>query len=771
MATANPLPRPEFEALRGHGTSFGPPQAVPDEQALDLRALIGVVQRRKILLLTIVTLVTSLAAIFISQVTPRYRAEAQLVVESANRNFAALQSVAPGISNDYYTNETQAAILSSRELAGKVVDRLDLTHHPLFQRGAAKPPGAFKSTLHVVTAWLHDTLSSVLSIFRASDELPDLGVPFQPEADRDSEQREAAIDRILGGLTITPAERSRVISVQYSSTDSAFAATAANAVAEAYILEQVTRKEDVTKQASAWLDARVEELRARVIESKNRLENFRRESGIVALDTGGSVLQQQLAELNGELTRSRTAASEADARYRQVEQLIKSENGIETAAVVLDSPLIQRLREQEAQVVRKLAELKNQLRPGHPRFGLAENEIKELRENITVEATKIIRNLDNERDLARIRLANLQGEVARVQARLDQQNEAEGTMRALDSEVKANNQLYETMLSRLKETRIQDDSVQQADARLISRAVVPGRPYYPRKQLMIAAALAVSMVLALMVAFLVEFLDAGFRSVAQLEAASGVPTLATVPLLPHRLMAEKLPHEIAIEQPNSVFSEAIRSLRTGLVLSNVDYPPKTVLVTSSLPNEGKTTTALAIAASAARSGQRTVLVDCDLRKPSIGDAVRLPRSKGLTDFLTGQARLNDVLELDPKSGMHVITAGSPAHNTADLLGSMHMRGLNQALAEQFDLVIYDMPPLLAVSDALVMVRNVDKTILVVRWAKTRRETAISVLRQLIEAGADVAGIVLSQIDIRRHAQYDASHGGRYESVYRRYYTT
>ena len=781
MATAIPLdpPDPPVREPKGRAAAPSPAQLQgggEDEPALNLQMLLEVLQRRKILILVIVAVVTTLAAIYVSQLTPRFSAEAQVIVEGARQRVVDIDVVAQGISDDRYTNETQAAIIGSREIAAQVVDRLNLTEHPLFVR-KSKKPGFFGAAIKTIKGFVSGAAGAVISLVRPRSALlsADAAADALNDArDPDEEAREFRndiIDYIQGGIDAQPSERSRVISISYSSTDPDFAALMANTVAEVYILDQLNRKTESTRQATAWLDTRVEELRQRVVETKRRLEEFRRDSGFVEIK-GTSILQEQMAGLQVELSKARTSRAEAEARAAQVDELLRSDGGIETAAAVLDSLLIQRLREQEATVVRKIAELRTQLRDGHPRLALAVNALKELRESIRNEVQKIVRNLENEAELARLREANLNREIEDVQARIDSQNESEVTIRSLESEVDANQRLYETMLSRLKETRIQDDTLQQADARIISRAVVPRSPYFPKKRALILLAFVVSLGVGVFAAFVVEYLDAGFRTASQVESMTGLPVIGVLPVVgrTRRGKLVRRAHEIAVERPNSVFGEAVRSLRTGLALSNVDHPPRTVLVCSAVPQEGKSSVALSIACSAAKSGQRTIIVDCDLRSPRIHEYLGLPNETGLTDFLMGAVTLEQALEFDPKSGVHVLAAGRHAPNPPDMLGSMHMFNLMRRLGETYDLVVFDTPPLLAVSDSLILGRAADKVVFVARWAKTRRDSSIIALRQLLEAGADVAGVVLSQVDTRQHASYEISRTGHYFDNYHKYYS-
>lgn len=740
------------------------------EPTLDLRRVLAILKRRKVLILGVMFVTTSLATLIVSQVTPLYRAEAMLVIEKNRQTIAPIQAVVQGLNPDYLTNETEAAVITSRELAAKAVERLNLVGNPLFNSELRpKKKGSFRSLLDPIKAVISENVITPIKegLFGTQSSVPD-GTILSPDEKR-RQLVQSAIDSYAAGLSVRTADRSRVITIQYVSTDPRMAALAVNTTAELYILDQLTSKGDTTSRASEWLNQRVNELRQRVIDSEQRLDAYRRESGII--DVGGATIYQtQLARLNEELILSRTKLAESEARAQQVQQQLKL-GSMDTAAAVLDNRLIQGLREQETQVVRKLAELKTQFRDGHPQVKLTEHELEQLQTKIASEVSKIGANLGNELNISRVRAQILDHEVGELQTKLQKQNEAEVNIRSLESEVNANKKLYETLLSRLKETDVQQDStLQQPDARIISRATVPQGPFYPRKNMMVIASLVVSAVLGMGLALVIEFLDSGFRSLSQVESYTGLPTLAMVPSLKATDRQNKRPHEIATERPNSGYGEAIRTIRTGLLLTHIDHPPRTVMFTSSVPGEGKSALALSVACATARSAQKAIILDCDLRHSTLHNYLGYPNKVGLSEFLAGQASLEDVVEIDPRSGVHFITSGSRAPNPVDLLGSQEMKKLLTRLSSLYDLVVLDSPPVLAVSDALVLVRNVDKVIFLIRWEKTRRETAMSGLKLLLDAGADIAGIALTQVDVRKHATYDyADSGYYYASSYKNYY--
>ena len=746
------------------------------QEVLDLRHLLGALRRHKILIAGTMFAITSLAVLFVNQITPLYKAEAQLVIEASRQNVVDIEAVIQGLNPDWMTNETEAAVIGSRELAIKAVERLNLANSPLFNSDLGPPPkkGLVASLVGSVKALLPEWVFDPARLFgggRAEEAEEAPAVELSPEESRALALHQAT-DAYLGGLSVVPEESSRVITVQYNSPDPQMAALAANTTAEIYILDQLSTRGEATLQATEWLSERVNEMRDRVVDSETRLEEFRRESGIVEVG-GATIYQRQRAALNEELILARTQRAEAKARYGQINDLLEAGEGIDTVAAVLGSPLIQNLRGQEATVVRKIAVLRTQYREGHPQMQLTLTELADLREKIAIEVGRIVDNLGNELEIAQVREVNLEREVRRLDNLLGEQNQAEVTLRGLESEVRANKQLYETLLTRFKETSVQhDEMLQQADARIISRATVPGGPYYPRKRLMIMAALVVSLVIGVALALISELLDFGFRNLSQIETYTGLPTMGVVPMISGLKAQGKLPHEIAVERPNSAYGEAIRTLRTGLLLSRADQPPRSVIVTSSVPGEGKTATALALACTAAKASQKVIIIDCDLRHSMLHVCFDCPNGVGLSDYLAGQAALEDVIEIDPRSGVHFITAGSRAPNPPDLLGSREAIELLQRLTQLYDMVVLDTPPLLAVSDALVLVRHVDKTLFLVRWEKTRRDVVLMGLKQVIEAGADLAGIVLSLVDVRKQAKYDytAASGYYYYGSYRKYYT-
>jgi polysaccharide biosynthesis transport protein len=340
-------------------------------------------------------------------------------------------------------------------------------------------------------------------------------------------------------------------------------------------------------------------------------------------------------------------------------------------------------------------------------------------------------------------------------------------LRALEREAQANRLLFESFLSRFKETS-QQKELQQADARIISRAEVPVGASFPKKRLIIAIALVGSAFLGVLLVFVLERLDNGFRTAGQIEQQTGVPSLGMIPVIKGKANLRYVDRYV-IYKPTSSVSESIRSIRTSVMLSDVDEPPKVIALTSTLPYEGKTMLSLNLARVAAASGQRVLLLDGDLRRPRVHRSLGINNDKSIIELLNGELQLNEVCHVEEGTGMLVVPGKVVHANPMDLLNSNAMRSFISGLRGRFDQVIIDAPPILAVSDIKVIGQYSDKVIYCIKWNDTPREAAIAGLRQVIDAHLPLAGTVLTHVDVKKHAQYGYGDSGDYYGRHKEYY--
>ena len=701
-----------------------------------------------------VLLLTSLSVLVSFQLPRSFQATALVMIEPRQSQVVEIESVLSGLPPGAETLNSEIQVIRSRRLADRVIEKLNLEADPEFN-----PALRDKSLIASAIGWLREQKQNLLP----KDEEDDSSVLLQ--ADPEALKRAAIVSTLIAAVAVAPKEQSRVISVTVRSENGVKAARLANSLVDQYLVDQLEAKFEATKRANEWLQGRLEELRQVVEASERAVEDFRQEQGLVKGKDDVSLASAQVSELSSQIIIARARQAESVARLQKIEELTKR-GGVESAADVLSSRLIQNLRERESDVLGRAAELSTQYGPKHPRMIAVRNEIRDLRAKIGAEVKKVVEGLRNEVEVAKAREKSLELSLQSLSGRVGQLNRKDVQLRALEREADANRTLLETFLNRFKETSAQNE-FQTPDARVISAADIPTVPYFPNKPLIVGGTLMVSIFLGVVFVFAIEQLDAGFRSMEQIETLSGYPALGLIPLL----KSKTDPIQFVIDDPTSAYAEALRSLQVGLALSDVDRPPKTIMVTSCGAEEGKTTMCVSLARLIARSGKRAILIDCDLRRPTVHQRLDLPRSPGLVELLADQMDPEKVIRRDELSGASVISAGEHAASPPDLLGSDQMKRFLAELAKVYDFVILDCSPVLAVTDSRVLTRLADKTVFVIQWEKTRRETVLHGMKQIREAGGKLAGAVLTRVDVKRHAQYDFADSGYYHGRYKKYYTT
>ena len=734
---------------------------------IDVRDVLSRLRRRKWTILGTSLLLTIIAAVITFQLTPRYRAEAQVMIDARHNRVVNVDEVLSGLTGERETIESERRVIGSRALAEKVIARLQLGRLPEFDP-ALRPPHPLMQLLNEavllsgefsegagIPGFFGDLVSAVWSDSpRPPDEIAEA-------------RRARIVDTFLDKLEVLPDGRSRVLTISFVSEQPELAAKIANTIAEFYLVDQLEAKYEATRLASEWLTDRTAEMREKVKASEDAVEAFRRQAGLLE-GKGVTLASQQVAELNTQLILARGTRAETEARLRQVQALLTEGAGPESAAEVLSAPTIVRLKEQEAEVTRRAAELGTQYGPKHPRIINVHAELADIKGKLEAEVQKIVQSFRNEAAVARARETSLAAGLEALKGNVGRANSAEVRLRALEREANANRALFENFLTRLKETTAQQD-LQRPDARLISRADLPDRPAYPRKKLVLACALFLSLITALALAFLLERLDAGFRSADQVEGLFGVPGLGLIPLLSGGRRRGKRPERYVLSRPASALAESLRTLHTALLFSDIMRPPRTVLITSSVPREGKSTIALAWSRLMAKAGRRVLLIDADLRHPRVGSALQLSRGPGLADTLQQSVSWRDTVQRDIETGLDVIVAGESTLSPTDLLASPAMSQLLSEAGAEYDLVLLDSPPVVPVSDSRILASLVDKTVFVIRWASTPRAVCDYGIKHLREAGGSLAGAVLSMVNVREHARYSYGDSGAYYGASRKYY--
>src|SRR5919106_3708607 len=576
------------------------------------------------------------------------------------------------------------------------------------------------------------------------------------------------ISNVAGRLTAEQVGKSYVISLGVLTEDPVKAAQIANTLAEEYLVSQVEAKYAAADRATEWLSARIDELRGKVLEAEAKIVEYRTQNHLVNTQSDNP-LTLQFFELNTQLALAQAERAEAEARLSRTRGMLDS-GGIDTAALVMTSPLMDSLREQETELLRRLADMSSVYGDNHPQMVNTRAEIQSIRDKMLDEVRRIVEQLEDQVSVTAARERELQNNMTRLQGEASRVDLAGVELSALQGEVDTNRQLFQAFLSRFREI-VEQQGLQEADAKILSRAEPPNRPSHPRTMLLTVIAFGASVVIGILLVFLIERWDAeyGFRSADEIQAALGVRALALVPDLSRRETQGIAAEDYILQKPNSAYAEALQRVRTNLFLIDGERPPKTVLITSSVPLEGKSTIAASLARQSARSGLKVILIDADLRRPRLHEVIGLPNQNGLSEVLTGRANPESAIKRDEKSGLDFLPAGVGVVSPPDLFRSSTMRILLEETAAYYDLVILDSPPVAAVSDALTLSGMVDKSLYVIRWERTPRNVALAGIRQMLDAGADIAGVVLSRVDVKKHARYGYADSGYYQGRYRKYY--
>jgi len=688
----------------------------------NLQFLFGVLSRWRWFLLAFVGVVTSVAFGVVQRMPPRYQAQTQIVLQappSASPLAASPLALLGGGAG--VNNETEVAILTSLNLADQVIERLDLAHKSYFN------PAALKAD---------DLLSRLLGRGQQADAPP-------------AEIRAVVTDRYFQSLTVHAGDRSRAVDIAFVADNPQLAADLANSLAQVYIDDQIRAHRQAMAQESDWLTDHVEELRQRVSEAQRRLEQFKSQHGVLDAN-GGTFLDREIVDYNQQLTNTQISRAQVEERARQLEALGRQAKGAESTSSAIDSPILQRLRDEEMMDARQVAELSTTLRDGHPRLGAAKAQLDSVRDKITVETRRLIDAAENQVKLSREQENSLKAKLDDLNRQFQGQVASSENLRVLEVDLKTTTEMYGAMLNRLREASALDDRVDAARARVISPAAPVNRPIAPRKVPLVAGAAAAATMVGLLMAFLLEYLDVGFRTRRQIEEATGMETVASLPELKDVKQVDRA--EIAgLLKANPSFIEAIRYARVSLCLApDPDRTVRGILVTSALPGEGKSFVSVALGLSFAGGGKRTITVDCDLRRntPSAWP--------GLAQVLLGTASLEDCLHKDKLTGLYHLPAGQVDGliDPPQLLASPQMRALYQQLTARFDAVVLDTPPVKLFPDALIVQQLVDKVFFLVRWAKTRREVSIDALKTIVQCGHFSPVVGLTLVDFRQLPRFD-----------------
>jgi len=723
--------------------------------SIDLFAIVaGVLRRWK--MITAMTLFALIATYGVVKLKPPvYKSTVEILVYDPQRQIdASVQKpISPFVeAMGYDAIATEINIIKSKSVALRVARELGLESDPELQAHS------------ILAEWAE--LIGFPGLGRADNNSAQITGGTEEEK---AEKLDQAADALLGNLQVW--SESYIIFVSVTSRSPMQAQRLASTIANDYLASQREARQDALRRVAGWLKGRVDDQQSRVLETESAIEKFKAKTEI--RDTEFSNMrEQQIAAINAQIAIARITVEEKRARLDQARRVTDTKGDIQGMTTTpSDSPSIPELissgaladlRRKQVELSWRLTDLQNKPGEQYGHVIAMRTELAGINKQINAEIEHILGNLKNSYDIAVRRQQGLEADSQRLTAVHD--SESYQKLQELRRAADADRKLYESYLSQYNEIS-ERSTLQNASARIISPASLPRSPTSSRRMLLYALGGMLGIGGGFLLAFLLEYFRPGVESATEVEQSFGRPVIGLIPLVQHRkfrgAIYDRLVHKM-VDQPLSHFSEAVHGMRISLELSSAN--PKVVLVTSALPSEGKSTTAMLLAASSASSGKRTVLLDCDLRQQSTSEVFRNELRPGLSELLRGAAKMSDVIIKDPATKTYMIPAGLMVPNSADLLMSQRMRDLIAELRDEFDYVVMDTSPLLPVVDALALATVADKILVIVEWSRTPRASISEAFKVLRPEVHRVAGIVLNKVNLNPLQGYGYRGGHHYRSV-------
>jgi polysaccharide biosynthesis transport protein len=710
------------------------PPGQPPESTLDIVEYWRAISKRRWSILGLTLLVGILAALIVSAVRPSFRGTATVLIEQGRSKVVSIEEVYNSgmIQREYY--QTQVEILKSEELARKVIKKLDLMAHPDYNPGAA-PPG-----------FLSRLLSSQETAVGAG---------------ADEQALKAVVQAFRRDLQVQLVRNSQLAQISFTAHDRELSAKVPNTLAEVFIESDLDARMAMTQKAAEWLRDRMGDLRTKVDSSEKALQDYRDRERIV--DTKGIVLSgagKQLEELTRGLVEARQKRAEAESAFSMIQQIRagKSQVNFDSIPAVLRNPLVQRMKEQEAETDRRLSDAAKRYGPEHPKMIQARAELDAAKESTRRQVEIVVAGLGREFEVARANEAAIERALAQSKSDIQGINRKEFQLGVLEREVQQNRNLYDMFVNRLKETSAAGD-LQTTVARVVDPATVPIRAYAPKKTQVVGMSVAVALLVGAMLALLLDRLANTLNSTTDVEHRLGMPALGVLQKVKGFSKKGFISEVAFFQDTQSTFAEAVRTVRTSVLMSALDEPHKVVVVTSSVPEEGKTTVSFNLAGALGQV-KKVLLIDADLRRPKIGRLLGKDRKQpGLADLAAGQAQLAQCVFFDERPGIHILTAGTVPPNPLELLSSRRFAEVLNALKAAFDVIIIDSAPLQLVSDAQVLSQFATSVIYVVKADSTPYQVAQNGIKKLRRTNAPILGVVLNQLDLERAEKYYGEYSG------------
>ncbi|MBO1254236.1 polysaccharide biosynthesis tyrosine autokinase [Alteromonas sp. 5E99-2] len=700
---------------------------------INISNYIRILKRRKWAIFFIILISFFLGCYYLSKATPIYQASVKIQADPIQPNSNSQDQFIMN-SMVFLFYETQYEIIQSRSVAESVVEKLNLVEKyktSILENGDVEDESTFSK--------IKNTIKSLISAEEVKEETAPL---------TNTQIQIMLAKAIQSSLKVEGGTQSQIINIAYESDDPELAVNIVNAVADAYIEFGLESRFDQVQDTSEWLSEQLEELRTTVQISEEKLKTYRLSANLIDTEQQARISNSQMQSLNNELIRAQSELSQASELYTQVQQIEKENGDYRSLRPVITNNTVRDLVREESTLTRRVQELSERYGEKHPTMIAARSDLKSAEDNLVREVTKIVDGIEREYKLADVQVENIKGLINETTKELQSFQGDTFELTRLEREVENNRRIYESFVGRLAENDVSSD-YDASNIRIIDKATVPEYPIKPRAFFIIVLSIFFGSAVGVCYAFFKEFLGNVFRTPEQLETELGISTLGITPLVSKK---EGQPEMQYILDQRSTFSEAINTIRTGLIFSNINKPPKTILITSTSGSEGKTTLAINLAVAFSQLN-KCLLIELDLRKPAVSKDLGLNATVGLSDLLTGNTESHVYHQVEGAPNLSVITCGTIPQNPMELISSERFENLLAGFKDRFDHIIIDSPPTLPVSDSLVLSQLVDTAVVAVKAEDTKHSMVKETVTRLQKVNAKIAGTVLTQASAKKMGYY------------------
>lgn len=718
-----------------------------NEEVIDLGQYWRTIKRAKWSIMAVTLCCLIIGGLIASSAVPIYRASAKILADPQQPNASRNESyIASALVFLYY--ETQYEIINSRNIAETVVEKLGLIerYKKAQQESKNKPVSGISSIIKEIK-------TEFSALFSKEKKTKNVAIT-------DAELKIMLATGIQAGIEVSGGKQSQIINISYTSPDPQEAAEIINAISDAYIQFGLESRLGEVKNTESWLGEQFALLKEKLQDSETTLSTYRSQQGLVDTSQQQRIANTQLQSLNNELIKAQTKRSSAEEQYFAVKNVQKGSKDFYSLGPVLQNKTASDMVKAQASVSQKVNELTERYGEKHPSMIAARSELRSTQINLDREVDKIVDNIQKNYKLSQFQVTNISKLISKTRADIQSLQTENFSLVSLEREVENNRRIYENFQVSLMETSGKSEYT-ASNVHIIDRATVPKAPFKPNIELIIILAGVFGVFFGVVLAFMREALDNTFKTPDAVEEKLKLPALGITPVVKKKKNSAK-PEKQYLDDSRSPFAESINTIRTGLLFSNIDNPPKTILVTSATGSEGKSTMAMNLAAAYSNLG-KTLLLEVDLRKPSVAKSLGIETKLGLTDLVTGSVTTaSEVFYKENNDQLSVITCGTIARNPLELLSSQKFERVLESLKSHFDYIILDGPPTLPVSDSCILANKVDGVIFAVKAEDTRIKVAKEAVSRLQKLNANIIGAVLTVAEPQKMSYYgDHYYSGEY----------